>query len=180
MSSVSCSSPLNWCVLLSKDTAPQVGRNSSSLCRDWQELCERIKKSAMTIKNNWKHSANKKKTWQSMKHMQLIWKQPMSTGRWTPSGEMLTGKGRHEDQRGMKRMKDTSSISSSQLLTVTIPSMSLPPSSIRMDCTVWAPSASMSLSTGMSYFPPNTSPSTKKGNFPIGSSKALPAIPCTL
>ena len=80
---VSCSSPLDLCVPLSKDTAPHVERNFSSLHKDWQEWRERIKKSAMTIKNNWKYSANEKRIWQSTRCMQLVWKQPMSTGRQT-------------------------------------------------------------------------------------------------
>ena len=180
MSLVSCSFPLNQCVLLLKDTAPLDKKNSSSSHKDWQELCKRIKKLAMTIKNNWKYSASKERIWQNMRHMQLIWKQPTSTGRLTLTGGTLTGKGRHKDQKGMRRTKDMSSISSSQSLTVTTPSMSLPSMSKWMDCTAWALSVSMSPSTSMSCFPLSISPSTKKGNFPIGSLKALPMTPHTL
>ena len=92
---------------------------------------------------------------------------------------MLNGRGSHEDQRDMKWMKDMSLTFSSQSLTVTIPSMSSLPLSNRMDCTAWAPSVSTSPITSTSCFPINTSPSTKKGNSPIGSSKALPVTPCT-
>ena len=110
----------------------------------------------------------------------LIWKQPMSTGKWTPTGGMLTGKGRHEDQKGIRRTKDMSLISSSQSLTAITPSMSLPSMSSWMDCTVWALLASTSPSTSTSYSPLSTSPSTKKGSFPTGSSKASPMTPHTL
>ena len=180
MSSVSCSFPLDQYVLLSKDIVPPEEKNFSSLCKDWQELCERIKKLAATIKNNWKYSTNEERTWQSMRSMQLAWKQPTSTGKQTLTGGTLIGKGRHKDPKGMKRTKDTSSTSSSQSLTATTPSMSLPPMSSWMDCTAWAPLASTSPSTGMSYSPLSTSPSTKKGSFPTGSLRASPTTLCTL
>ena len=79
----------------------------------------------------------------------------------------------------MRKMKDMSLISLSQSLMVITPSMSLPPMSSWMDCTAWALSALMSLSTSTSYSPLSTSPSTKKGSFPTGSLKALPTTPCT-
>ena len=48
-SSVSCSSLPAQCVLLSKDIGHQVEKNSFSLCKDWQELREKIKKLATTM-----------------------------------------------------------------------------------------------------------------------------------
>ena len=184
MSLVSCSSPLNQCALLLKDTVPQVGRNSSSLHKDWQELCKRIKKLAATIKNNWKYSTSEEKIWQSMRHTWLTFKRPMSTGRQTMTRGSLTGMQRHKDQRDMRKMKDMSLISSSQSLMVTIPSLSLPHTSSSTDYTAWAPLALVSPSTGMNYSCPSTSPSMRKGSFPTGFSNPSPmtlyTLPCTI
>ena len=179
MSLVSCSFPLNQCALLLKGTAPQEERNSSSLHKDWQELHERIKKSDATIKSNWKYSASKERIWQSVRCMQLIWKKPTSTGRKTQIGETLPGIERHKGWRGMKKMKDMSLISSSQSLTVTTPSTSLPPISNKMDCTAWALLALMSPSTDTSYSHINISPSMRRGSSPTGSSKPSPMTPHT-
>ena len=180
MSLVSCNFPLNQCVLLLKGTVPLEGKNSSSLHKDWQELCKRIKKSAATIKNNWKYSANEERIWQSARCMWLVWKKHMSTGRQILKRDTMTGIGRHEDWRDMKRMKDTSLTSSSQSLMVITLSMSLPPTSNKMDCTVWAPLASTNPSTNMSCSHLNPSLSTKKGSFPTGSLNPSPMTPCTL
>ena len=85
LSSVSCSSPPVQCVLLLRDIGHPEERSFSSSHKDWQELHTKIKKSAMTIKNNSKHSNDEEKIWQSMRHTRLTWKQPMNTGRktWT-------------------------------------------------------------------------------------------------
>ena len=52
---------------LSKGIGPQVGRNSSSLHKDWLELHTKIKKSAVTIKNNLRYLSNEVRIWQSMR-----------------------------------------------------------------------------------------------------------------
>ena len=62
---VSSNSPLDPCTLLSKDIGPRGERSSSSLHKDWLELCTKIKKSAATIRSNLKSSNNKAKIWQS-------------------------------------------------------------------------------------------------------------------
>ena len=161
-------------------TAPQGGRSSSSLNKGWQELCERIKKSAAITKNNWKYSANEEKIWQSMKCMQLIWKKPTNTGKQTTTKNSQIGMRRSEDWRGTRRMKDTSLISSSPSSMVTTSCMSLPPISSTTGYTAWAPPALASPSTGMNCSHLNTSQLTKKGNFPTGSSTLLPMTPITL
>ena len=76
--SVSYSSLPDQYAPLPKGIGPQEERSFSLSHKDWQELCERIKKSAATIKNNLKYSASEKRTWQSMKCMQLTWKKPTS------------------------------------------------------------------------------------------------------
>ena len=88
-----------------------------------------------------------------------------------------TGIRRSKDQKGMKRMKDTSQTSSSQSLMVTTPYMSLPASSNMTAYTAWALPVSVSPSTGRSCFPPSTSPSMKMRSFPTGSSTPSATTP---
>ena len=170
-------------VPLSKDIGHPEERNSSSLHKDWQELCERIKKSAAIIKNNSKYSSSKEKIWQSMKHAQLTWKQPMNTGRKIWIKGMPNGRERAEGLKGMRKMKDTSSTSSSWSLMETTPCMSSPHTSNWMGCTAWALSALTNPSTATNSSPLNASPSKKKGSSPTGSLKAssmtLHTWPCT-
>ena len=177
--SVSYNSPLDQCVLLSKDTAPQGKRNSSSLCKDWWELCERIRKSATTTKNNWKYSTREETIWKNVRHMWLGWKKPMNIGRQTMTSSLLTGTQRSKDQKGMRRMKAMSLISSSPLSMVTMSSMSSPHTSSTMDCTVWALPVSGNLSTNTKCFHPSTSPSMKRGSSPTGFSVPSPTTQCT-
>ena len=176
--SVSSSSPLDQCVPLLKDTGHQVGRNSSSSHKDWQELCEKIK-SATTIKNNSRPSNNEAMIWQSMRCMQLTWKKPMNIGRKIPTEGMQNGKEEDRHLRSMRKMKATSLISSSQSLMAITPCMSLPPTSKWTGSTAWALSASTSPSTGTNSFPHSISPSMRRGNSLIGSLKGLQMTPCT-
>ena len=107
-SSVSYSSLPNQYVPLLKGTDPQEERSSSSSCKDWQELHEKIKKLAVTIKNNSRYSASEERTWQSAKHMQLIWKKPMSIGKWTTTRSSRTGMQKSKGQKSMRKTKDMS------------------------------------------------------------------------
>ena len=111
--------------------------------------------------------------------MRLAWKKPTSTGLKTLTGGMQSGREEGKHLRGMKKMKDTSLISSSRSLTVTTPCTSLPLSSSWTASTAWALSASMSLSTGTSFSHPNASPLKKRENSLIGSSQASQTTPCT-
>ena len=177
--SVSSNSPLDQCVLLSKATGHQERRSSSSSCKDWQELCEKIKRSAATIKSNSKSSNNEAKIWQSTRHMWLTWKKPTNTGPKILTEGTQSGRGEAKHLRGMRKTKATSLTSSSQFLTVIISCMSLPPISKWMGSTAWAPSALTSLSIGTNSFPHNVSPSMRRENSLTGSLKGLQTTPCT-
>ena len=179
-SSVSSNSPPIQYAPLLKGIGHQGERNFSSLCKDWQELCKKIKKSATTIKNNLKYSGSKERTWQSARHMQLTWKKPMSIGKPTTTRNSRSGTWRSKGWKDMRKMKDTSLIFSSQSLMVTMSSMSSPPTSNRTAYTAWAPLALASLSTGKNYSHHNVSLSTRKGSSLIGSLTPSPTIPPTL
>ena len=114
-----------------------------------------------------------------MRHMQLTWKRPMNTGRKTLTEGMRSGREEDRLQKDMRKMKATSLISSSWSLTAITPCMSSPPTSSWMASTAWAPSASMSLSTGMSSSHTNASPLKKRENSLTGSSKDSPTTPHT-
>ena len=172
--SVSCSSPPDQYVLLSKGTDCQVERNSSSSCKGWQELCERTKKSAATIKNSLKYSSNEGKIWQSTKCTQLVWKRPMSTGKPTTTRGLRSGMQKSGDQKDMS----LTSLSLSSMVTTSC--MSSPPTSNKMAYTAWAPPASVSPSTGMNCSHHSASPSMKRENSLIGSSTPSPTTLCTL
>ena len=178
-SSVSCSSLLTPYVPLSKDTGPREERSSSSSRKDWQELCEKIKKLAMTIKNNSKYSNSGVTIWQSVRHMQLAWKKPINTGRRTLTKGMWSGRGEDKHQRDMRKMKDTFLTSSSQSLMAITPCMSLPPTSSWTVSTAWAPLVLMSPSTGTNSFHPSISLLKRRENSLTGSSQASPMTPCT-
>ena len=178
-SSVSCSSPPVQYALLSKGTGLQEERNSSSLHKDWLELCAKIKKSAVTTKNSLKYSSSEAKIWQNARHMQLIWKKPMNIGKKTLTEEMQSGRGEDKHQKDMRRTKATSLISSSQSLMAITPCMSLPPTSSWMASTAWAPSALTSPSIGTNFSHPSTLPSKKRENSLTGSLQASPMTPCT-
>ena len=178
--SVSSNSLPNQCVLLSKDTGHQAGRSSSSLRKDWLELHERIKKSAMTTKNKLRYSSSGVMIWQNTRHTWLAWKKPTNTGQKTPTKGTRNGREEGKCQRDMRKMKDTCLTSSSQSLMAITPCTFLPPTSNWTDSTVWALLVSMSPFTIMSYSLHNTSPLRKKGSSPIGSSLASPMTPCTL
>ena len=177
--SVSSSYLPGLCTLLSKDIGTPGGRNSSSSHMDWLELHTRIKKSAVTTKNNLRSSNSKVTIWQNAKWMQLAWKKPTNTGPKTPTRGTWSGRKEGKLLRGMRKMKDTSSISSFWSPTVTTPCMSLPPTSSWTASTAWALSASMSPSTGMNFFHPNESLSTKRESSLIGSSPASSMTHCT-
>ena len=49
---VSCYSPPDPYMLLSKGMIPPAEKNSSTLTKDWQELCERTRKSVAATMNN--------------------------------------------------------------------------------------------------------------------------------
>ena len=173
-SSVSYSSPPIQCVPLSKDTGHWEERSSSSSHKDWLVLHEKIKKSAVTIKNSLKYSSNEAKIWQSVRHTRLAWKKPMNTGRKILTKEMRNGRGEDRHWKDMRKTKATSLISSSQSLMVITPCMSSPPTSSWMASTAWAPLALTSLSTGMNSSHPSALPSTRRENSLTGSSKASP------
>ena len=177
--SVSSSYLPSPCMLLLKDIGTPGGRNSSSSLTDWLELRAKIKKSAATIKNDSRSSNNEAMIWQSAKWTQLAWKKPISTGPETLTRGMQSGKEEGKHQRDMRKMKDTSLISSFQSPMVTTPCMSSPPTSNWTASTAWALSVSMSPSTGMNFFHPNKSPSKKRENSLIGSSLASPMTRCT-
>ena len=111
--------------------------------------------------------------------MQLALKKAMNTGRQTTTKGSLTGIKKSGGQRGTRKTKDTSLISSSQSLTVITPSMFSPPTSSMTDCTAWALLASASPSTDMSYSPLSISPSMKKGSFFTGFLNPFPMTLCT-
>ena len=177
--SVSSNFPLDQCVPLSKDTGHQAGRSSSSSHKDWQELHEKIKRSAATIKSNLRPSNNEARIWQSTRCTQLTWKKPMNTGKKILTEEMRNGRGETKYWKDMRKMKAMSLISSSQSLTAIIPCMSLPPTSSWTGSTAWAPLVSTSLSIGTNSFPHNISPSMKRENSLIGSLKDSWRTPCT-
>ena len=177
--SVSCSSPLIQCVPLLKDTGHREGRSSSSLHKDWLELCAKIRKLAVTIKNSLKYSSSEARIWQNMRRMWLTWKKPMNIGRKTLTEGMQSGREEDRRQRDTRKMKATSSTFLSQSLMAITPCMSLPPTSSSMASTAWALLALMSPSTGMNYSCPNVSPSKKRENSLTGSLMASPTILCT-
>ena len=133
----------------------------------------------MTIKNNSRPSNNKAKIWQSTRHMQLAWKKPTNTGKKILTEEMQSGREEAKHPRGMRKTKDTSLTFSSQFLMAITPCMSSPPTSKWIGSTAWAPSALTSPSTGTNSFPHNVSPSMRRENSLIGSSKGLQMTPCT-
>ena len=178
--SVSSNSPLSQCVLLSKDTGHQAERNSSSLHKDWWELCEKIKRLAMTTKNNLRSSNNKAKIWQNKRRMRLAWKKPTNIGWKTLTRETRSGRGEDKCPKDMRKMKGMSLTSSSPSPMVTTPCTYLPPISKWTDYTAWVPSASTNPSTDTSSSHHNTSPSKKRESSLTGSLQVLPMTPCTL
>ena len=176
--SVSYPSPPDLCAQLLKDMNLPAESNSSTLPKDWQELHKRMQKSPGATTNSWKYSSSKQKIWQSMRQMWLAWKKPMNIGRQTMTKDLLTGTKRSKDQRGTRKMKDMSVISSSQSLMAITPYMSLPPISNMTDCTALALLGSVSQSTDLSYSPPNTSPLMRRGSFPtVSSSHSAVTLP---
>ena len=166
-SSVSCNSPLIQYALLSKDIGHPGERNSSSLHKDWQELCEKnqevghdYQKQLEVLKQQGEELA---KCEAHVAHLEATYKHwKANTDRRDTDWEReVQGPEGYEENEG-----------------------SLPPTSKWTDCTAWAPLASMSPSTDMSSFPLSISPSTKRGSSPTGSSKDWPmtlhTLPCTI
>ena len=109
--------------------------------------------------------------------MRLAWKKPTSTGQKIPINGTRNGREEGRLPKGMKKMRGTSSTSSSRSLTVTTPCTYSPPTSNLTGYTAWAPSVSMSLSISMSSSHHNASLLKKRESSLTGS---LPASPMTL
>ena len=154
MSSVSYPSPTGPHVPLLKDMTPPVESSSSTLPKHWQKLCKRMRTTLGATTSSWRYSSSKERLWQSMRWMQLTLKKPTSTGRPTLIRGLLTGTRKRGGWKGMRKMKDTSQISSSQSLTAITQSMSSPHILSSMACTAWGLWGSVNLSTGMNYSPP--------------------------
>ena len=150
-------------------TTTLTGTNSSSSLEDWMELCKRTRPTPCRTTNSSRYSGSEEKLWQSVKCMQLSWRQPTSTGKKMATRGSLTMMS-PTSLKTLKKMRGKFLIFTFRSLMGPTPFMSLCPTSSSMGSTALGHEEEGSPFTGRSFSPYNNSPLTRRGSTPSGSS----------